>query len=883
MSQHRDTKGGAASGIGEQRRKKVSMDITSPASRDSQDTKPTPGQSATKKYKTRRKRIPGFVKILAVLVILAGIAGGIYIWRTQTTAAASTSPTLALPVTQGDLNVTVQSNGTLAANRQASITYQATGNVVQVMVKPGDKVEAGQTLLTQTNTDQQAAVDSAQAALNTAQAKLDDLKKGPTASDIASAQADVQAAQAALNLAKAGPTSQQLADAQADVRSAQANLASARAGATPKQLADAEADVQAAQVNYDNVKAGATPKQLADAEADVQAAQVNYDNVKAGATPKQISDAEQDLATAQAAYNQLLVPPTQDAVTQAQAQLNAAKASLAALKAQPIPADLSTAQLAVTQAQADLNTTQAADDLAKQQDQDARDKADHALQQAQLAYSVIASQVLNPDGTLNVPSSNAKYTTYWNDYYAMQNAQADQASAAAVLNNAVNKETFDINAAQAKLSDAKTQLAKVQAGATPDQLAAAEATVATDQKTFDDLSVGPTKSDLATAQSAVTKAQTALTELKAGPTAADLATAQDTLTKAQTALTELKAGPTAADLATAQDTLTKAQDALTELKAGPAAATVATAQTAADKAQDALNALLAGPTASSVAAAQATLAQKQAALATLMLPATASDIATAQQDVTTAQNNLLTAQETLAKTVLKAPFSGTVASVTAQPNDQTAVGTEALAIYDESGMYVNLQVNETDIQKLKPGEDASITVDALPNEVFTGTVKTVSNVSQTSQSVVTYEVDVDFNPRGLPVKTGMNATANLVVESHPNVIQVPTRAITSKGQNKSVTVLTGPNNQTPVTIGVTTGASNTTYTEITSCTDTGNQCLRPGDRVQVTLPTGTTTNNGANTGFGGGGFGGGGFGGGGFGGGGGRNGGAPVIIQGPGK
>jgi HlyD family secretion protein len=799
------------------------MDITSPASRDSQDTKPTPSQSSTKKYKSRRKRIPGFVKVLAVLVILAGIAGGIYIWRTQTTAAASAQPTLALPVTQGALNVTVQSNGTLAANRQASITYQTTGNVVQVMVKPGDKVEAGQVLLTQTNTDQQAAVDSAQAALNTAQAKLDDLKKGPTASDVASANADIQSAQAALNLAKAGPTSQQLADAQADVRSAQANLAS--------------------------VKAGATPKQLADAQADVQAAQANYDNVKAGATSKQISDAEQDLTTAQAAYNQLLVPPTQDAINQAQSQLNAAKASLAALKAQPIAADLSTAQLAVTQAQTDLNTTQAADDLAKQQDQDARDKADHALQQAQLAYSVIASEVLNPDGTLNVPSSNAKYTTYWNDYYAMQNAQADQASAAAVLNNAINKETFDIQAAQAKLNDAKTQLAKVQAGATPDQIMTAQATVATDQKTLDDLTVGPTKSDLATAQSAVTKAQTALDELKAGPTAAALSTALDTLTKAQ--------------------------DALNELKAGPTAATVAAAQTTADKAQDALNALLAGPTASSVAAAEATLAQKQAALATLMLPATASNIATAQQDVATAQTSLLTAQETFAKTVLKAPFSGTVASVTAQPNDQVSVGTEALSLYDESGMYVNLQVNESDIQKIKTGEDASITIDALPNEAFTGTVKSVSNVSQTSQSVVTYEVDVDFNPRGLPVKTGMNATANLIVESHNNVIQVPTRAITSKGQNKTVTVLAGDNQQTPVTIGVTTGASNTTYTEITGCTDTGNQCLRAGDRVVVTLPTGTTTNNNGNTGFGG-------FGGGGFGGGG-RNGGQPVIIQGPGR
>jgi HlyD family secretion protein len=809
------------------------MDITSPASRDSQDTKPTPSsQSSTRKYKTRRRRIPGFVKGLIVLVVLAGIAGAIYLWRTQTNAAAAQQPTLALPVTQGDLNVTVQTNGTLAATRQASITYQTTGNVVDVKVKPGDKVEAGQVLLTQTDSDQKEALTQAQAALNTAQAKLSDLQKGPSPGDLASAQADVASAQAALNAAKAGPTAKDISDARADLRSAQANL--------------------------DSVKAGATSKQMADAQADVQSAQANYDNVKAGATSKQISDAEQDLNTAQAAYNALVAPPTQDAIDQAKAQLAAAQASLTALKQQPTQAELSTAQLAVTQAQDDLDSTQLADDLAKQNAQIARDKADTALEQAQLAYSVIANEVLNPDGTLNVPSTNAKYTTYWNDYYAMKNAQSDQAQAANALNNAINKEAQDISAAQAKLNDAKTQLAHVQAGATPDQIMTAQATIATNQKTLDDLMAGPSKSDVATAQANVTKAQTALDQLKAGPTAADLATAQDTLTKAQDTLTELQAGPTAANLATAQTTV--------------------------DKAQDALNALLAGPDSSAVAAAEATLAQKQAALQTLQQPPTASDLASAQQDVATAQKGVDDANTELDKTVLKAPFSGTVASVTAEPNDVTAVGTEALSIYDESGMYVKLQVNETDIQKIKPQQNASITIDALPNEVFTGTINQVSNVSQTSQDVVTYEVDVPFNPRGLPVKSGMNATANIIVESHPNVWQVPTRAITTRGQNKSITLLPA-GEQTPVpNLGVTTGASNTQFTEITSCVDTsGNQlpasqCLRAGDRVEVTLPSGTTTNNGGNGGFGG--FGGGGFGGG-FGGG--RNGGQPVIIQGPGS
>ena len=99
---------------------------------------------------------------------------------------------------------------------------------------------------------------------------------------------------------------------------------------------------------------------------------------------------------------------------------------------------------------------------------------------------------------------------------------------------------------------------------------------------------------------------------------------------------------------------------------------------------------------------------------------------------------------------------------------------------------------------------------------------------------MTYQVDVQFNPGDLAVKTGMSANATITVESHQGVIQVPTRAIKTQGRNKTVEVLYGTN-LTPVTINVTTGASNSQMTEITGCVDTNNQCLRAGDRVAVTV------------------------------------------------
>ncbi len=329
----------------------------------------------------------------------------------------------------------------------------------------------------------------------------------------------------------------------------------------------------------------------------------------------------------------------------------------------------------------------------------------------------------------------------------------------------------------------------------------------------------------------------------AGPSRDELASAQTAITKAQTTLDQLNAGPTAGDLAKAETTVVKAQTALDQLKAGPTADEMATAQTTVDKARDKLNELLAGPSKSDITAAEATVATKQAALQALYDTAMASEIAAAEETVTGAQKDLDDAKAQLDETVLKAPFSGVVAAVSAEPNAEIKVGDTALTIYDESGMHVELAVNESDIQKIKAGEQVTITLDALPGKVFTGTVSTVSNVSQTNQDVVTYQVDVQFEPAGLAVKTGMTANATITVESHANVIQVPTRAIKSQGRNKTVEVLYGEN-KTPITIAVTTGAANSQMTEITGCVETSNQCLRAGDMVAVTI-TASTTNNSA--------------------------------------
>jgi len=139
-------------------------------------------------------------------------------------------------------------------------------------------------------------------------------------------------------------------------------------------------------------------------------------------------------------------------------------------------------------------------------------------------------------------------------------------------------------------------------------------------------------------------------------------------------------------------------------------------------------------------------------------------------------------------------------------------------------------------------------------------VATIAPAATVSQNVVTYPVQVEFDPGKTPVKVSMSATADIQVQKVDNAILVPSRAVQTTGNAKTVTVLQGAQ-QVPVTVQVETGVTSNGQTQITSCVDTGAQCLRPGDVLAIPSTTSAATSaQGANRGgFGGGGFGGGGI------------------------
>ena len=92
-------------------------------------------------------------------------------------------------------------------------------------------------------------------------------------------------------------------------------------------------------------------------------------------------------------------------------------------------------------------------------------------------------------------------------------------------------------------------------------------------------------------------------------------------------------------------------------------------------------------------------------------------------------------------------------------------------------MQVWAAVNEADIGKIRPGQKATFTVDAFPDERFQGTVETVRLNASMSQNVVTYTVVVSTDNSSGVLLPYLTANVEFEVAHHENVLLVPNTAL----------------------------------------------------------------------------------------------------------
>lgn len=237
-----------------------------------------------------------------------------------------------------------------------------------------------------------------------------------------------------------------------------------------------------------------------------------------------------------------------------------------------------------------------------------------------------------------------------------------------------------------------------------------------------------------------------------------------------------------------------------------------------------------------------------------------------QNSIEKEKEDLATQEANLADYTIVAPFAGVISAVDVQAGD--SAGSAAVASIVSHSQIAQLSVNEVDAAKLKLGQKATLTFDAIDGLTLTGTVAEIDPVGTVSQGVVSYALQIAFDTQNPQVKPGMTVNANIQIAVAQDVLAAPSSAVKTINGQSYVLAFDPPLTSTgtsagvasataPVQIPVTTGISDNSNIEITSGLTAGQQIVAStrssAPTIKAAASAATTGRAGAAGGFGGGG------------------------------
>ncbi len=182
-------------------------------------------------------------------------------------------------------------------------------------------------------------------------------------------------------------------------------------------------------------------------------------------------------------------------------------------------------------------------------------------------------------------------------------------------------------------------------------------------------------------------------------------------------------------------------------------------------------------------------------------------------DISAAEAKVAAAEATVSMGRLEAPFDGTVTQADPKVGDQITEGMFGIRLDDLSQLFVDVQISEVDINRVKVGQKADLTFDAINGVTYTGEVTEVASVGVDKGSGVDFTVRLKIIDPDQQVRPGMTAAVNVIVSQASDVLTVPSRAVRSKDGKRIVYILQGG---TLHEVEVQVGASSDTSVEITS-------------------------------------------------------------------
>lgn len=204
------------------------------------------------------------------------------------------------------------------------------------------------------------------------------------------------------------------------------------------------------------------------------------------------------------------------------------------------------------------------------------------------------------------------------------------------------------------------------------------------------------------------------------------------------------------------------------------------------------------------------IASKQVDIARATLDAkkkrmSSEELAPYQIAIHTAQNAVKEAKQRFQDSVLRSPIDGMVAKIDARIGEEATIGIPLVSLVDTARPYIESDMEEIDIAKIRLGQSVHIGFDALEGVALTGSVIFISPSSAIdANGIVTYRVEIAFEPGTAIVREGMTAIIEYIVREAENILTVPTSFLSEIDGKYSLFSL-DRNMSIPVEIGISDG------------------------------------------------------------------------------
>lgn len=160
---------------------------------------------------------------------------------------------------------------------------------------------------------------------------------------------------------------------------------------------------------------------------------------------------------------------------------------------------------------------------------------------------------------------------------------------------------------------------------------------------------------------------------------------------------------------------------------------------------------------------------------------------------------------------LTAPYDLVIKTIIVPEEGKWCYDSHYIEVLNIEKLSLKVNIDETEINKIKIGDKVNITLNALDNRKFTGTVSSINEVGNYNTNGTKFEIEISLENDGT-IKVGMSANCDIKIKEAKDVIIIPIETVQLDGKEKYVMVLKDDGNIEKLKIE--TGLSNEAFVEV---------------------------------------------------------------------